>query len=709
MFSLFSVFSLNSQTTFSKIHSNTGTTLFHEHKDLEIVNNVIYTYYQQFLDQDSIQIHSAGLQNYDFSGNILANHEIDTIFPNNDHRFIVENGHIYINGSRHNSGFLGRDIHILKFDTDLNHISTFQRGSAPEDITNTQGMISDGEYAYLYETVFEDADTAFARITKLDLDNQEVIWDRRYKENSWRNQCYGLAFTHEGNVAFINPWDNGAGNGLSGRMIYEVDTNGDPVDAFEIGRDSHYERLYYSSDDHFYTATDYRLWEPYIEHTGFFNKFDASTNELVWSIQLPRNRFTDQRFYSVHDIIEASNGDIVICGNVNDFHNDDYGYSGFIARISTDGEIIWNRVYKIPNPLPIEEQERPFRYSYLNRIEEAPNGGFVAVGTVRFFSPFIIPEDWEFQEFWLLSVDENGNLEGEEKEEIIVIDGKNANTPNYQIGTTWTYEAQTFLSPGQLYPVTITLTDTTRINDTLAFVVESSAPNNGFLSHARYMHVDDGKVYFYHDDFEHFVLNYDYNEPESYEVPWVDLAFGGGGIAEVIRDSIGPTDLPNGDTIRTQFVSLVNNGSTTGPMPERIFDGIGADGYFRLKLGFGGVDSDQITRLRCFHPNGLDGDSTINFVGFPCDSTFIPTSTQEFAPAELLTVYPNPTSGQIQIDGLSPTDAAPYELRDLAGRLLRSGRLLEPRLELGDLPFGTYLLRIETREGSYVERVSLLR
>ncbi len=67
-------------------------------------------------------------------------------------------------------------------------------------------------------------------------------------------------------------------------------------------------------------------------------------------------------------------------------------------------------------------------------------------------------------------------------------------------------------------------------------------------------------------------------------------------------------------------------------------------------------------------------------------------------------VEPNPTSGQISID-MNGHDRFDYELRDLAGRTIRSGAAPTPAMDISDLPGGVYVLKIMSRGSIGTARV----
>ena len=80
------------------------------------------------------------------------------------------------------------------------------------------------------------------------------------------------------------------------------------------------------------------------------------------------------------------------------------------------------------------------------------------------------------------------------------------------------------------------------------------------------------------------------------------------------------------------------------------------------------------------------------------------TPAEEPGLASLL-LYPNPTSGELFLDGLNPAARLKYTIYSYSGQRLRSG-LVEggssPSLSLSGLPSGLYLIRIQAGDGQVV-------
>jgi hypothetical protein len=71
-----------------------------------------------------------------------------------------------------------------------------------------------------------------------------------------------------------------------------------------------------------------------------------------------------------------------------------------------------------------------------------------------------------------------------------------------------------------------------------------------------------------------------------------------------------------------------------------------------------------------------------------------------------LTVYPNPTSSILNIDGMHATDQ--IQLLDLQGKIVFTEKQVSKSLDISALEKGVYLLRV-TRDGKHVQTIKILK
>ena len=75
---------------------------------------------------------------------------------------------------------------------------------------------------------------------------------------------------------------------------------------------------------------------------------------------------------------------------------------------------------------------------------------------------------------------------------------------------------------------------------------------------------------------------------------------------------------------------------------------------------------------------------------------------------ENASVYPNPTSGLVQVRGLSATEEHTYRLYSIVGQVVKSGRLQRNSIKLDEFSSGQYILVLEDQEGNEALRARLL-
>jgi hypothetical protein len=73
---------------------------------------------------------------------------------------------------------------------------------------------------------------------------------------------------------------------------------------------------------------------------------------------------------------------------------------------------------------------------------------------------------------------------------------------------------------------------------------------------------------------------------------------------------------------------------------------------------------------------------------------------------ERLSIYPNPASSILNIDGMHAADQ--IQLLDLQGKSILSGNQQSKSLDISTLEKGVYLLRV-TREGKHIQTVKILK
>lgn len=124
------------------------------------------------------------------------------------------------------------------------------------------------------------------------------------------------------------------------------------------------------------------------------SKLDSNLNK-IWTYHF----YTDYFKYPRNATI-LNNGNIIVCGG--HFNNPDHVTDwGWMALLSKDGELIWEREDYVSHPLAQQQ--------ILYDVKPTLDGGFIAAGHT-----FNHQIDGEHSNIWLLKVDSMGNYEGQD-------------------------------------------------------------------------------------------------------------------------------------------------------------------------------------------------------------------------------------------------------------------------------------------------------
>ena len=706
---------LSAQSTFSKLYTS-GYSLRDISYGLVISDdNITVNAKRSCLVEDNAYISCTTLHQFSYSGEILQTIDFDTLFPEGNNRFLQFEDKYYLTGHPHHVG-QNRPTLLYVFDEDLNLLEQTTIANDIPGVHNNEGLVINEDAIYLYGyTVLPSGTQSVITITKLDRLTYDLIWEREVPTAHTTNRMYDLQFTPEGDLAVLRKRNNGVGdNSDPGIDLLLLDTMGNILQEYFVTkyRVDEFRGLHVDEQGRFYFGTLSFLGEILPESRGVINQLDASMDSILWIHRLPVNRFSLGRQYQVRDINQAANGDLLVCGTTWEFSGGNYQsnhqtYHGYIARISPQGEKRWVRVYQHPSYAQPTDSLGRYRPSFLNKVAETPTGEIVAAGHVWYDDRQVqaIPEAAAASHLWLLSVDADGCVAGEECKERVLLDSIGPPDLSLHIGARWTYEE---VDNGyHVEPAVYEIVDTTVINDTTAFVVEKieGAAEIGQLT---YVHVRADSVYHYNAIEDRFELRFVYESPTTesdlldfivnYEAPWHGPCAPGPDLAQVYVDSLTLRNI-DGYAFPIQNLRVANNGSFDHDLTSKVYTGIGYDKSFRLKLGYGLCDFPwYTTKLRCFEANGL----THNFVDYPCDSTWLISSTEDLNFDTPVEVFPNPSRGEIHLRGL-PDRPVPYVVYDSQGRLMQNGMLQQNQLRL-DTP-GVYFLYLTVRDKVVVRKL----
>jgi len=255
-------------------------------------------------------------------------------------------------------------------------------------------------------------------------------------------------------VFTIEDWDDGAWTSHR-TIITQIDVNDEVsvLDSHIASTDLSLHQFLVIDKNNFVYSKDER--EEEFQHLRNWNDILRGLNYEgdnldTWLFQFyfeePNADFSNMevRKYDLYDIAAARNGDILVCGTIEDtpdspelggpYGQEDWGEdlpiykAGFITRLTKYGELLWQRIYIFPNITNPDLREAGFEFSGdLLQIEEDANGDIYAVGrktTHRVSGSSIPPMD----SLWVVKTDKNGCLDiadCNEEELVITSVGKN--------------------------------------------------------------------------------------------------------------------------------------------------------------------------------------------------------------------------------------------------------------------------------------------
>lgn len=273
----------------------------------------------------------------------------------------------------------------------------------------------------------------------------------------------------------------------------------------------------------------------------------------------------------------------------------------------------------------------------------------------------------------------------------------------FDIGTKWTYEVENWLlNTKEFY--TYELTDTATIAGEKVWVVNT-------IDDDIMLKQEDNKVWLYREELADFQLTYDFGATADIPFEWAGVCppviYEGDTIhkAKMHIDSIRQTTLPSGIQTSSQFISY--DESTL----EETYNSHGREAIKGIGFRNRGLDLNTgyficsrhtfaITQLRCFENDTMQ----LNFVGYDCDSIWQITNVEEFDEGSL-SLYPNPNSGTVHIDGIE--NESEYRIYDLTGKLLQNGVTVQNMAYI--YHSGAAIIRIKVGDSWLTKKVITIR
>jgi len=267
----------------------------------------------------------------------------------------------------------------------------------------------------------------------------------------------------------------------------------------------------------------------------------------------------------------------------------------------------------------------------------------------------------------------------------LIIGTEDCPPSSFKVGDKWTYDDHVYLD---IFFQDFEIVDEVEWMGKQAMVIRP-----GLLDSEDYMVQEDGKVYFWDDNIEEYQLNYDFNNDSVYYIRYFNIIIEDIDSTAVYIDSIRNVEF-NGQDREVQYcrsdfgyggieytreiISNIGN-STFGPrMPITVI----IDNF-----------SGGIGDIRCFESS----DYSIQFVDFPCDTTFITTSTIDLLESKV-NIYPNPVQDKLYLE--TTEQNWNYQILNLQGQQMMSG-VYQNDINVEQLPSGIYFLQLQLGDELY--------
>lgn len=271
------------------------------------------------------------------------------------------------------------------------------------------GILTHNQFNFIWGDIsLTRNDSNYATVIKTNETLDTVLDIFLFNQGTAENHADDLQLTPQGNLAFINRSFDRTGNTNEFYRINEIDLNGNLLSTLE------YEEKFFlgqppnlAIDDegsYIFCTSEHTRDEFQVTYVACYNHVSKTEK---WRTKLPNDGVMDLRVYAANDISIARNGDILLCGTMFDqIPGVGEEFVGFLARLSSDGNLLWIRNYILKNS--IEPQILgSIRLSGLISLQELDDESIIAVGTAdQPLSPQQINT-----EVWLLRVNSEGCLQ----------------------------------------------------------------------------------------------------------------------------------------------------------------------------------------------------------------------------------------------------------------------------------------------------------
>ena len=636
---------------------------------------------------------------------VISSHQvIDSVFPIGQHNLTTFNDKTVVMGVEHGT----EPVRLIEFE-EGEYIGSYTVPKVDSLRPLPASMLSYNGKLYLSsQDENSSLSTVYSSIKCLDT-AYNLLWNFEYKRGEKYNSCYSFQPTADGNLIFIHDYSDGPGaQGEAGVEIVKLDTNGQLVDTLVfpslIMNDE--PRMLSSRGGSVYFASQNIIipdvWPR--SFNGTINKLSADLDSVLWSVPLPVRPWHNNREYVIKNIQEAANGDIMVIGEAWDAGIDGspntthlINHNGFAARLSADtGELQWLRVYQLPieNDLLDPIQDGGYISSELIHVHELPDGHFIVGGTAYYDGPqeAILKPAGETSSFvWLMNIDENGCLDGEECSENIIIDGEYRPTdgflPVISSEHTWVYGYGFGFGS---YPIHKTWSQDTVWDQGWYYELYESSNEDGSDADVTGLYVEaNGRLM--EKDGTGF-----YDRKVVFDITLIE---GDTIVVEFEDDFESELYVESCDTVvfadgisRKRIILKCTNPPFPNAYPERVWiEGIGD-----VNGGISNCLLDVSETLICYS----DVESTIYQADW-AEECWLTTGTDDELESSDIVIHPNPSTDYINVITID-SKLTSYRISDISGRLLLTGAMPISQIDVSKLNPGLYVIELSSEAGSRV-------
>lgn len=675
-----------SSQTFSRIYDFDDKAMDNRFHGMKVLENTIIINSKSACRRElNFLYECSSLTKFNLSGDVIKQDVNDTLSPGLNHSFDIINDKVILTGVKSTPGnWYGRKSEFYIYNQDLVNIEQFSISGYENKVDGNVSIYGLDSIVFFIRT-FNSPYSAEAEVFKLD-EHYNIIWKRNYTTGSSIIECNDIQGTHDDNLAFRLKVEHSAGVPPYplGFRIVKINQEGDTLKSYFHEDDvTEPNVLLVSNDGHYYfnSERDPLKYNNLIK--GRLNKLNPMMDSIIWSFVLPNNQLTNGRIYNVEDIIEARNGDIIICGRVWDNEvpggNIHSVYNGFIMRLTPDSNVLWLKIYKNPQNLLDKNEYGKYRVSVLKSIKEMENGNLVAAGDVYYNlrqRTQINPNENELSHLWLISTDSDGCLEGYPCDEIVRLYNQSPNklvTPKVM----WTEKYfndfdDSIISRKFKFSEDSTFLDTHYYRELLSGNVESG---NDFEGLSRYFREENNKIYEYKNTNEVLMYDFDLNKQDTFNIENPDF---GTSTTIHISEVTDTFFLLNGDKRKSLEIKCNEFENSFSNWIE----GIGSSNGF-LSV-YRSCFLDLNSTLQCFYLN-----DTLVYIN-PMSNECWTTSTTDLSVVGFK-IIPNPGETEINIIGDVKFDEVIFNSISGTNAFIISS---DKTLDITNLRCGVYIIKL---------------